>query len=370
MQLRRPAAVLPWRGNNAAEEGRMCCHERALMLPWEQCVQAKTNPLPDYDDELVVAEIKELFNRFLEINRKASSSKTRDALDHKRTDGADSPSTDLVVDDAVQEHTRKAISSVSDDVDVAAVEAVLGYAFENKAQLEAALTHTSFSAAGRRPADAVPTFKRLEFIGDKVISLVVTRRLLSKSDDSLTRLHNLNVDNEKLARAAVAHGLHRFLRHQVPSFQRHVDDFAEEIAGYPLHSNGQAWTPKLLSDIVESLIGAVYIDSNNTEQVWQVFQRLADPLIGPEEMATIGKQPMAEFNELNQKMRVKAKIDKREWAKSGTVKVVLAGETIGSATYARSKDVAKNRAVKSALDMIKQKITGRPKFPSQVWRKK
>jgi hypothetical protein len=89
----------------------------------------------------------------------------------------------------------------------------------------------------------------------------------------------------------------------------------------------------------------------------QVFQRLADPLIGPEAMATIGEQPMTEFNELNHRMSVKAKIV-TEWVKSWTVKVVLAGETIGSATYGRCKDVAINRAVKSALYTIKKKMAG------------
>jgi hypothetical protein len=89
-------------------------------------------------------------------------------------------------------------------------------------------------------------------------------------------------------------------------------------------------------------------------------------------MATIGEQPMTEFNELNHRMRVKAKIITKESAKSWTVKVVLAGETIGSATYGRSKDVAMNRAVKSSLDTIKDKIAGqhRAKLPTQVWRKK
>jgi hypothetical protein len=89
-------------------------------------------------------------------------------------------------------------------------------------------------------------------------------------------------------------------------------------------------------------------------------------------MATIGEQPMTEFNELNHRMSVKAKIV-TEWVKSWTVKVVLAGETIGSATYGRCKDVAINRAVKSALDTIKKKMAGqhqRTKLPNQVWRKK
>jgi hypothetical protein len=104
----------------------------------------------------------------------------------------------------------------------------------------------------------------------------------------------------------------------------------------------------------------------------QVFLRLADPLIGTEMMATIGEQPMSEFIELKYHMQVKAKIITKEWAKSCTVKVVLAGETIGSATYGKSMDVARNRAIKSVLDTIKKKIAGqqqRARLLNQVFRK-
>lgn len=51
--------------------------------------------------------------------------------------------------------------------------------------------------------------------------------------------------------------------------QIHV--FIEEMCKYPVHSNGLLDPPKVLSDIVESLIGAIYIDSNSDqERVWRV----------------------------------------------------------------------------------------------------
>lgn len=236
---------------------------------------------------------------------------------------------------------------------IAAVEAILGYTFADKALVEAALTHGSFS--GSRAGGAGATYERLEFLGDRAINVVVASHLFSAHPvlrpGPLTRLHSLNVDREKLARAAVAHGLHHFLRHATPLLGKHADDFAAEIAAYPVHSNGQVRAPKCLSDMVEALIGAVFLDSgDDNEQVWRVFRRLADPLIGPE---MVGKQPMVEFNELCQGKRLQAKIVKKDWAKSHTVKVVIAGETVGVATYGKNKHAARNRAVKSALDIIK-----------------
>ncbi|XBI58935.1 hypothetical protein VPH35_040083 [Triticum aestivum] len=237
---------------------------------------------------------------------------------------------------------------------IAAVEAILGYTFADKALVEAALTHGSFHA-GSRAGGAGATYERLEFLGDRAINVVVASHLYSAHPalrpGALTRLHSLNVDREKLARAAVAHGLHRFLRHETPFLGQHADDFAAEIAAYPVHSNGQVRAPKCLSDMVEALIGAVFLDSgDDNEQVWRVFRRLADPLIGPE---MVGKQPMMEFNELCQGKMLQARIVKKDWAKSHTVKVVVAGETVAVATYGKNKHAARNRAVKSALDIIK-----------------
>jgi hypothetical protein len=191
--------------------------------PIAKGVEATTNSLPIADDELI-------------RNYESTLKLIKISLGHD-------PSK-VAADLAAEIHKLKARRvSDSDAVDVAAVEAILGYTFKNNALLEEALTHTSFRP---RNLDAEFSFKDLELLGDRAISHAVTRRHLcaqSKSSCSLTRLHSLNVDNEKLARAAVAHGLHRFLRHDMPPFQQDVDDFAEEIAGYPLHSNGQVRTP-------------------------------------------------------------------------------------------------------------------------------
>jgi dsRNA-specific ribonuclease len=230
-------------------------------------VEAAADLPPNSDDELV--KMKEYVSRAILLLQMELNHEQK-FLGHDTSDVA-------ADDEAAEPEVHKICAiRISNAVDVTAVEAVLGYTFKNKALLKEALTHTSFRAT-HQLVDAEFTFKDLEFLGDKAISNAVTRHHLlgNRSKSSLlTRLHSLNVDNEKLARAALAHRLHRFLRHEVPSFQGDVDDFAEEIAGYPLHSNGQVCTPKLLSDIVESLIGAVSIDCNDDlEQVWQVRER-------------------------------------------------------------------------------------------------
>ncbi|RLM54459.1 hypothetical protein C2845_PM10G12300 [Panicum miliaceum] len=120
---------------------------------------------------------------------------------------------------------------------------------------------------------------------------------------------------------------------------------------YPVHSNGLLDPPKVLSDIVESLIGAIYFDSNfDQEEVWRVFRNLADPLINLE---TLGKHPVSELFEFCQKTRRGVKIVKDEWDKNLKVEVLIDGELVGSATYAQ-KEIAQNRAAKAPLDKLKE----------------
>ena len=100
------------------------------------------------------------------------------------------------------------------------VEAILGYEFKNKQLLEEAFTHSSYDI------DKCFSYERLEYIGDAVLNLLVTKeQYLSYPNlppGGLTRLRAANVDTEKLARVAIKHGLHRYLRHKKPLLEEQV----------------------------------------------------------------------------------------------------------------------------------------------------
>lgn len=50
-----------------------------------------------------------------------------------------------------------------------------------------------------------------------------------------------------------------------------VEEFKDAMFEYPLHSTGLIDPPKVLADVVESLIGAIYIDCNFSMDItWQV----------------------------------------------------------------------------------------------------
>ena len=107
--------------------------------------------------------------------------------------------------------------------DVAAVEALLGYEFADKALVGQALTHGSFYYPYRPGED---NYERLEYLGDAVLTCLMSREVFLAYRDlppgPLTRLRAANVDKEKLARIAIDHGIHRFLRHKAPQLDGQV----------------------------------------------------------------------------------------------------------------------------------------------------
>ncbi|DBA77940.1 TPA: Dicer-like protein 1 [Trebouxia sp. C0005] len=59
--------------------------------------------------------------------------------------------------------------------------------------------------------------------------------------------------------------------------------------------NTEVAAPKILGDIVESLVGAVYIDSHcNFDKTWEIFQPLMSPLLSP---STVPKHPIRHLHE-------------------------------------------------------------------------
>ncbi|OMP03328.1 hypothetical protein CCACVL1_02475 [Corchorus capsularis] len=225
------------------------------------------------------------------------------------------------------------------------VEGILGYVFNNKSLLEEAFTHASLGESFSN--------ERLEYVGDSVLNLIFTKEQFFKYPDlppgALTRLRAANVDTEKLARVAVKHGLHRYLRHKKPLLEEQIRQFSEEIQRYPLHSNGLVDVPKALADLVESTIGAVYIDSNfSIDIVWKVFKDLLEPIINRE---TIKIHPVTQLYEVCQKRNLKVRFVDL-WKENTCFDVFVDEQFVGRGTCSLKKEIAHNRAAKDALDNI------------------
>jgi len=122
----------------------------------------------------------------------------------------------------------------------------LGHAFREPALLEQALTHPS---AGGSRAAATADYERLEFLGDRVLGLIVADMLLdtfpNEPEGALARRHAFLVSREALAEVARNLNLGAFLK----------------VAKSEADSGGRD-NPTLLSDVCEAIIGAMYRDAD------------------------------------------------------------------------------------------------------------
>jgi ribonuclease-3 len=120
------------------------------------------------------------------------------------------------------------------------LEEVLGYTFHDAGLRDMALTHASVQ---RKNGD----YERLEFLGDRVLGLVVAHMLYAAFPDepegALAKRHTGMVQRAALVRVAGALTLGRFLKLSA----------GEKKAG------GER-KDAILADALEALIGAVYLD--------------------------------------------------------------------------------------------------------------
>lgn len=144
----------------------------------------------------------------------------------------------------------------------AELETALGYRFKSQDLLLRALTHASTRANGSRNDN-----ERLEFLGDRVLGLVMAERLLEAfpeaAEGDLAKRFNRLVKGETCAAIGQAIGLGQHLV------------LSESEAG-----SGGRTKATILADAVEALLGAVFLDSGFDKaravvlNLWQ--NRMAD----------------------------------------------------------------------------------------------
>ena len=126
----------------------------------------------------------------------------------------------------------------------AAFEKRFGYTFDNRAHLELAVSHRSWCAEN----DAADSNERLEFLGDSVLGLAVTTYLFrvfgSLEEGRLAKLRASVVSEVALSAVAAQLGVGEVVR-----------------LGRGEKASGGSSKPSILSDAMEALIAAVYLDA-------------------------------------------------------------------------------------------------------------
>ncbi|KAI4385111.1 hypothetical protein MLD38_003171 [Melastoma candidum] len=247
-------------------------------------------------------------------------------------------------------------------VNFEALESALNIKFKDKGLAVEALTHAS------RPSSGVACYQRLEFVGDAVLDHLITRHLFftytGLPPGCLTDLRAAAVNNENFARVAVKHKLHLHLRHGSSALEKQIREFVVEVQdelskpGFNSFGLGDCKAPKVLGDIVESIAGAIFLDSDyDTGVVWMVFQPLLQPMVTPD------KLPMHPVRELQERCQQQAEGLEYKATRTGNlakVEVFVDGVQVGIAQNPQKK-MAQKLAARNALVALKEKETSNAK---------
>ena len=138
----------------------------------------------------------------------------------------------------------------------------LGYRFNDASLLETALTHPSLGGDKH-----IPHYQRLEFLGDAVLELAVSRYLFTHypnvQEGKLTFARARLVREETLFEASRQFGLAEFIR----------------LSPGEEHTGGRN-KPSIVSDVMEAVFAAVYLDGGYEAAERLILTALHDALSG------------------------------------------------------------------------------------------
>jgi ribonuclease-3 len=223
------------------------------------------------------------------------------------------------------------------------VESQIGYQFKNRSLLLEAITHRSFARDERLKNDnVVSQNERLEFLGDAILSMVSALELYTSSpranEGMLTQLRANYVCEPHLALGAKNAGLGALIR---------VSSSMRKPHGVDL--------PSLLCDVVEALIGAVYLDAG-FEDARALVLRLLGPV--PTKVTVAPKDAKTELQEWSQEHVGLTPLYKVAESKGPahspvfTVEVYVEGRKLAEGSGKSKKDAAQE-AAKAALKQLK-----------------
>ena len=166
---------------------------------------------------------------------------------------------------------------------VSRLEQQIGYSFKNKDLLVHALTHRSFIKEQAGMA-SYENNERLEFLGDAVLSLVTAEEVFAKAPHAnegiLTQLRAAYVCQANLAQAGKRISLGGYMR-----------------VAKGMRLSGPVELPSVLSDVVEAIFGAVYLDGGFLAAKALILNLLGDV---PQRVIESPKDPKTELQEIFQ----------------------------------------------------------------------
>jgi len=201
------------------------------------------------------------------------------------------PRQDGFINDSARGDTGRA-GELYDRLGVEEIERKIGYRFKEKSFVLQAFTHSSYGENR-----LTESYEILEFLGDAVLDYLVTIYIYSSTDADpgrLTDIRSALVCNNMFASLLVDAGLHPFILHSSPLIQKKIESYLDDktTAGHTSNTddvlrNNQlineteppelemVEVPKILGDVFEAVIGAIYLDSgHDLFTVWVIYRKL------------------------------------------------------------------------------------------------
>ena len=216
----------------------------------------------------------------------------------------------------------------------------IGYVFNDESILNTALTHSSYVKCENKSA---VHNERLEFLGDAVLELCVSEKLFNENpqmnEGTMTRIRSLAVYEDALVRVA-----------------KRMD-----VGSVLLISNGEERTggrekPSILSDAVEAVIGAIYVDGGYSAAKKFIlgFANLsiqeAMSMVSIKDYKTMLQEHMQKLH-LGDLTYVLVDESGPEHKKMFTMAVVSNGETIGTGSGGSKQEAGKAAAHDELIKM-------------------
>jgi len=219
----------------------------------------------------------------------------------------------------------------------------LSYRFTDPALLTQALTHTSYT--NENPAGLYPDNERLEFLGDAVLDLIITRLLIDKfpeaTEGELSRLRSALVNEQRLSSMARDFDIGKYL-----------------LLGRGEDNTGGRSKDSILSAAYEAIIGAIYLDSDFTS-TFQVVESQFSSLISAVEDESFHRDYKTELQELSQALfssppdYILTGEAGPDHDKSFEVGILINGNILGKGR-GKSKKAAEQQAAREALILLKK----------------
>ena len=213
--------------------------------------------------------------------------------------------------------------------------------------LTLALTHRSYAYEN----GGLPTNERLEFLGDSVLSIVITDRLYRDHPDrpegQLAKLRSSVVNMHALAGVAITLG------------------GSAGLGAYLYLGRGEELTggrtkPSILADATEALIGAVYLE-HGLEQARELVHRLFDSLLRNAPLLGAGLDWKTSLQELTAASDLgvpeyRIAEEGPDHLKMFTATAVVSGRDLGSGV-GRTKKEAEQKAAELAWHALTKEAT-------------